>query len=73
MDSLVDLVDKSERKALLKIRKTVFEKMVEEESYQLKSDNIIIMKGAKPNETAYVGLNSVSVVGQIQSLGSLLS
>ena len=51
MDSLVDLVDKSERKALLKTRKTAFEKMVGEESYQIRCDNVIIMNGAKPNET----------------------
>ena len=51
MDLLADLVDKSERKALLKDRKTAFEKMVEEGSYQIRSDNIIIMKGSKPNET----------------------
>lgn len=51
MGSLADLVDKSERKVLLKDRKTAFDKMVKEELYQLRGDNIIIMKGAKPNET----------------------
>ena len=51
MGSLADLVDKSERKALLKERKSAFERIVEEESYQIRCDNIIIMTGAKPNET----------------------
>ena len=51
MGLLSDLVDKSVRKAVLKVRKSVFEKMMEEESYQLRNDNIIIMKGAKPSET----------------------
>ena len=51
MGSLIDLVDKSERKALLKDRKSAFEKMMEEESYQIRCDDIIIMKGARPNET----------------------
>ena len=51
MSLLADLVDKSERKVLLKDRKTAFDKMVEEESYQIRCENIIIMTGAKPNET----------------------
>lgn len=51
MGSLADLVDKSERKALLKDRKSAFDTMVEEGSYQIRNDNIIIMSGAKPNET----------------------
>ena len=51
MGLLTDLVEKSIRKAVLKVRKTAFEKMLEEELYQLRGDNIIIMKGAKPNET----------------------
>ena len=51
MGSLADLVDKSEKKALLKERKSAFDKMVGEESYQIRCDNIIVMTGAKPNET----------------------
>lgn len=50
MIPLTDLVEKSLKKTVLKIRKTVFEKMMEEESYRLIGDNIIIMTGAKPNE-----------------------
>jgi len=44
MGSLADLVDKSERKIILKNRKSAFEKMMEEESYQIRCDDIIIMK-----------------------------
>ncbi|MBQ7551817.1 MAG: hypothetical protein IJT04_09860 [Bacteroidales bacterium] len=51
MGPLVNLVDKSERKTLLKDRKAAFDKMVEDESYQLRSDHIVIMNGAKPTET----------------------
>ena len=44
MGSLADLVDKSERKIILKNRKSAFERIVEEESYQIRCDDIIIMK-----------------------------
>ena len=49
MCSLAVLVEKSIKKTVLKIRKTIFEKMMEEESFQFHGENIIIMTGAKPN------------------------
>ena len=64
MDSLVDLVDKSERKVLLKTRKTAFEKMVGEESYQIRCDNVIIMNGAKPNETELQTAEKLAKTGE---------
>ena len=50
MDSLITLIDNSIKKTVLKIRKTVFDKMMEEEPYRLVGENILIMNGAKPNE-----------------------
>lgn len=51
MGLLTNLVDNSLKRALLKVRKKAFEKMKENDSYQQLGKNIIIMKGAKPNET----------------------
>lgn len=51
MGLLANVFDKSVKKALLKTRKTAFERMMEEESYQIWAENIVIMTGAKPNET----------------------
>lgn len=51
MGLLADLVDKSIKKAILKSRRASFENMMKEESYRKTGENIIIMKGAQPNET----------------------
>ena len=48
---LADVIEKSIKKTLRKIRKTAFDKMLEGESYRVWDENVIIMKGAKPNET----------------------
>lgn len=45
------MVEKGVRNTAIKIRKAAFEKMMMEENHQRIEDNIIIMKGAKPNET----------------------
>ena len=51
MDSLTALIDNSIKKTVLKTRKTVFEKMMGEESCRFHGENIFIMMGAKPNES----------------------
>jgi hypothetical protein len=49
--SMSILVEQSLHKATLKTRKHTFQLMMEEECFDKLHDNIIIMKGAKPNET----------------------
>jgi hypothetical protein len=49
--SMSILVEQSLHKATLKTRKHNFQLMMEEECFDELHDNIIIMKGAKPNET----------------------
>ena len=50
MCPFTELVENSIKKTVQKIRKTIFEKMVEGEPYRLVGENILIMNGAKPNE-----------------------
>ena len=49
--SMALMVEKGVRNTAIKIRKATFEKMIMEENYNEIEENIIIMKGAKPNET----------------------
>lgn len=51
MDLLTVLINNSINKNVLKNRKNIFEKMMLEASYQLVGDSILVMVGAKPNET----------------------
>ena len=49
--ALAEMIKRSVSITAFKIRKASFEKMMEEEDYQLVDENIIIMNGAKPNDT----------------------
>ena len=50
--ALATMVEKSVRRTAVKIRKAAFEKMMtEEDGYRWVEANVIVMKGAKPNET----------------------
>ena len=51
LSSLAWMVDKGLRKTVLKIRKSGFEELLAKESNQRIENNIIVMTGAKPNET----------------------
>ena len=50
MDLFTVLVDNSRRRATLKERKTIFEKMMVSASFQTFGNDILIMTGAHPNE-----------------------
>lgn len=51
LSALAWMVDKGLRKTVLKIRKSGFEELLAKESHQRIDNNIIVMTGAKPNET----------------------
>lgn len=51
MDILTVFIGYSIKKNVLKVRKTIFEKMMDENSYRLIGGDIFVMKGAHPNET----------------------
>ena len=51
LSALAWMVDKGIRKTVLKIRKSGFEELLARESHQRIENNIIVMTGAKPNET----------------------
>lgn len=51
MGAMANVIEKGLRNTALRIRKSAFERLLAEESYQMIEDNILIMNGAKPNET----------------------
>lgn len=48
---ILNLIEKSLHMTAPKIRKAAFERVLEEECFDLIEGNVIVMKGAKPNET----------------------